>query len=116
LLKVILRPAAALRQRESTAPAPVAPASPRLAETYIDGDACLVLRETHLVATRLRLDAFAVSNGSGNPTAKNRLHGDAADHQGGIETTSVSKDFAPRALRDLVPGCRLSKIVRGTEN
>src|ERR1700740_2543583 len=37
---------------------------------------------------------------------KTRLRGDAADHQGGIETTSVSEDFAPRALRGLVPGCR----------
>jgi uncharacterized protein YaiI (UPF0178 family) len=41
-----------------------------LAETYIDEDACLVRRETHFLATRLRLDVLAAPNASRNPTAK----------------------------------------------
>jgi hypothetical protein len=41
------------------------------------------------------------------------LHGDAADHQSGVETTSVPEDFAARAPRDLVLRCRRSKIAHG---
>ena len=35
--------------------------------------------------------------------------------QGGVETTSVAEDFAPRALRGLVLRCRRSKIAHGPE-
>jgi hypothetical protein len=44
-----------------------------LAETYIDGDTCLVRPQTSLVATPLRLDVFAVfQRVEANPTPKTR--------------------------------------------
>ena len=56
-----------------------------MTDIYIDADACPVREEVYRVATRLRLTAFVVSNGSrplrppGLPNVQMILVGDAAD-------------------------------------
>ena len=56
-----------------------------MTDIYVDGDACPVREEIYRVASRLRLQAFVVSNGSrpirspGIPSVKMVLVGDGAD-------------------------------------
>ena len=57
----------------------------KLAEIYVDGDACPVREETYRVAARLRLNVFVVSNGSrpirppDTPNVRMILVNDSAD-------------------------------------